>query len=281
MDKPSVILMGAKPGSVVALSILLERGWEVKYVVTSRKFNPPWIAGQTLEDWAKAEGIRVTTQAKLPHNDKLPHNERVDFVISYMYRNLVKPKVINLARCAALNFHAGPLPEFGGWAFYNVAILENAPEYGCTCHYMDEGFDTGPLLKVRRFPIDALQETAHSLEQKAQQEMIRLFLDFCHIAESQAELPITKQDKSKMRYMNQQEFEALKEVPGDADEETIDRYARAFWYPPYECAYIKVGNAKVEIVPKIAKDQLAVLLHTNDLNLLQEIARSYKPEESS
>lgn len=158
MRKPSVVLMGSKPGSVVALSILLRREWDVRYVVVSRKISHDWIAGPTLEQFAVSQGLPVLSQADLPRNFG------VDFVISYMFRYRVAADVIGMARRAALNFHAGPLPEFGGWAFYNVAILDNAAEYGCTCHYMDEGFDTGPLLKVRRFPIDVREETAMSLE---------------------------------------------------------------------------------------------------------------------
>jgi len=263
--------MGSKPGSVVALSILLERGWQVKYVVRSTKISHSWMAGHTLEDLALASGIRVVSQRELPAS------ETADFVISYMYRHLVKPETLAMARRAALNFHAAPLPEYGGWAFYNVAILENASEYGCTCHYMDEGFDTGPLFKVRRFPIDASQETAYSLERKAQEEMIRLFLDFCSIAETQEKLPIEEQEKSKMRYMTEEQFEALKEIPAGANEEVIERYARAFWYPPYAGAYVKIGDTRVEIVPKVVKNQLAYLLHTDDLERLQNIAGKYKP----
>ena len=271
-NKPSAVLMGSKPGSVVALSILLEREWEVKNVVVSPEFSYPWIAGQTLEDFATAKGIKVVSQTHLPRD------ETVDFVISYMSRYRVKSDVLSLAVRAALNFHAAPLPEFAGWAFYNMAILENASEYGCTCHYMDEGFDTGPILKVRRFPIEASQETAWSLEQKAQEEMIRLFLDFCYMAETQEKLPLQEQDRSKMRYLNRQEFEALKEIHGDADEETIDRCARAFWYPPYECAYLKVGSTKVEVLPRIVKEQIAALFHANDLERLKNVARYYRAE---
>ena len=264
--------MGSKPGSVVALSILLERGWRVKYVVVSSKISHPWIAGQTLEELASVNGIKVVTQKELPFS------KTADFVISYMYRHLAKSEILAMARRAALNFHAAPLPEYGRWAFYNLAILKNASDYGCTCHYMDDGFDTGPLFKVRRFSINASQETAYSLEQKAQEEMIRLFLDFCHIAETEENLPSEDQDKSKMRYMTQKEFEALREIPTDADEETVERYARAFWYPPYPSAFIKVGSMKVEVVPKIVKDRLPQLLHADDLERLQNVATNYKPE---
>lgn len=272
MRKPSVIFMGSKPGAVVALSILLKREWRVKYVVGSRTIGHHWVAGQTLEELASSNGIKVITQ------EQLPRNETVDFVISYMYRHLVKPETLAMARRAALNFHAAPLPEYGGFAFYNVAILENASEYGVTCHYMNEEFDKGPILKVRRFPIDAQQETAYSLERKSQEEMIRLFVDFCHIAETQEILPSEEQDKSRMRYLTQKEFEVLKEIPRNADAEMLERYARAFWYPPYPGAYIRIDDRKVEVVPRIVKDELARLLHEDDLEHLQKVARDYELE---
>jgi methionyl-tRNA formyltransferase len=265
MGKPSVILMGSKPGAVVALSVMLERGWDVRAVATTQRNLHPWIAGPTLGEFANANGIRVFTQAELPRD------EPADFVISYMFRNRVRPDVLSLARRAAVNFHAGPLPEFGGWAFYSVAILENASEYGCTCHYMDDGFDTGALLKVRRFPIDARRETAYSLEQKAQAEMVRLFGDFCEMAESGNPLPREQQDPAKMRYTSREEFEALKIVPVAADAETMDRYARAFWYPPYECARVHVRGGYAEVFPSIVKEELAALLHAGDWESLQRV----------
>jgi methionyl-tRNA formyltransferase len=261
--KPSVILLGSKPGSVAALSIMLDLGWDIKYVVVPRKYQIDWIDGPHLEEFALSSGLRVLKSQK-----DLPKDEKVDLVISYMYRDLVKNDVIGLATKAAVNFHAGPLPEFGGWAFYNVAILENVAEYGCTCHYMDDGFDTGPLLKVSRFPIDANKETAWSLERKTQIDMIRLFVEFTNMIEKGGELPIEVQEKEKMRYMNADEFKKLKEIPQNADAETIDRYARAFWYPPYECAYTFVNNLKVEVIPEIAKLEVAKALHKDDLQSL-------------
>ncbi len=261
---PSVILLGSKPGAVAALSILLKKKWDVKYVVVPANYSINWIEGPHLSEFALSNGIKVLTS----QND-IPKDQKVDFVISYMYRNLVKQNVIDLANRAAINFHAGPLPEYGGWAFYNVAILENANEYGCTCHYMDNGFDTGPLLKVSRFPINATEETAYSLERKTQVAMIELFNTFIELVNNNKELPIEEQDKAKMRYMNAATFTELKRIPDGADAETIDRYARAFWYPPYECAYTMINGIKVEIIPQIAKVEVATRLHQDDLNALE------------
>lgn len=268
-NKPSAILLGSKPGAAVALSVLLNRGWKVKYVVISKSVSHPWISGQTLAELAQDNNIAVITQSEIPRD------ESIDFVISYMFRHLVKADVISMADRAAVNFHAGPLPCYGGWAFYNVAILENASEYGCTCHYLDEGFDTGPIFKVRKFAIDASLETACSLERRTQQEMIKLFVDFCNIVESQETLPFERQDKTKFRYLSKPEFEALKRIPPDADEETIQRYARAFWFPPYECAYTLIGETKGEIIPAITKNELARLIHLDDLYDLKRVVEEY------
>ncbi len=269
MKKPTVIFMGSKPGSVAALSVLLRLGWEIKYVVVPKNISYGWIKGPALSTYALENNLIVLNQSEIPKSEK------VDFVISYMYRYMVKPEVINMAECAALNFHAGPLPEFGGWAFYNVAILENVSEYGCACHYMTEKFDDGPILKVRKFVINPTQETAASLEKKSQEEMVHLFIDFCKMVENHEKLPKTDQDIQKKRYLTKQEFEKLKEIPMDSNSEYIDRCARAFWYPPFECAYFNIGESRVEIVPKIVKEQLATFIHSNDFESLQNIVENY------
>ena len=264
MNKPSAILLGSKPGSVVALSILLRRGWSVAAVVASAEDRIDPQAGG-LADHARRHGVRLAAS-----QDGL--TERVDFVISYMCRSLVRAPVRELAGRAAVNFHAGPLPEFGGWAFYSMAILENTRTYGCTCHYMDEGFDTGPLLRVRRFAIDPSLETAYSLEQRSQAEMVRLFKDFCELAESGASLPREPQDATRRRYLSRAEFEAMKQIPVGADDETIQRYARAFWYPPYPGAVMRVGDRMVEVVPTLAREQLGPRLHEGDVERLMRVA---------
>jgi len=272
MRKPSIVFMGSKPAAVVALAILVERGWDIQAVIVARNIDLSWYGGQGIEQLAAERGIRVFTQAELPRDLK------VDFVVSYQFRNLVKPDVLAMAQRAALNFHAAPLPAYGGWAFYNLAILENLALYGCSCHHMDESFDTGPLLKVRWFPINVKEETAYSLEARAQQEMLRLFVDVCYTAENTENLPSVPQNKDEMRYLNRKQMEELKRIPDGADSETIDRYSRAFWYPPFDCAYVNYNNTKVEVVPSIAKDQLGRLLHAHDLERLRMAVSSYRPE---
>lgn len=273
--KPSIVLLGSKPAAAVALDVLVERGWDVRHVVVARNFDLSWYGGEDIEQRAEAKGIPVVSQ------DELPRSEPVDFVVSYQFRNLVKPDVLALARRAALNFHAAPLPEFGGFAYYNVAILEDVGTYGCSCHHMDEGFDTGPLLEVREFPVDIRRETAYSLERRAQEEMLRLFVDVCRLAESGRPLPSTEQDPERKRYLNREGLESMKAIPEDADAETVDRYARAFWYPPYECAHTTVNGTRIEVVPEVARAELGAVMHAHDLERLERAVADYREDSAA
>lgn len=258
------ILLGSKPAAVAALLLLLKQGWTVREVVAS-PHQASWLPTPSLFDVATRLGIRtVEKQSQL-------HSTGVDLVISYMCRSLVKKTTLDRGKFA-LNFHAGPLPEFGGWAFYNVAILENSPIYGCTCHIMDEGFDTGPLVNVRKFNINPQMETALSLEKKAQTEMILLFREVISSYETTGEITSSPQDPSRMRYLNADQFSKLKQIPSEALPEEVDRIARAFWYPPYDIAYYLLSNGtKLEVVPELAKNDIAFHHHSADLEDLMSV----------
>lgn len=52
-----------------------------------------------------------------------------------------------------VNVHPAPLPDLRGMHPANAAILFNRPA-GATCHAMDDGVDTGPLITRKEIPLD-------------------------------------------------------------------------------------------------------------------------------
>ena len=265
--KPSVILLASKPGSALVLKKMLNAGWEVRCVVVPPKYDQSWMPSPSLEDVAAANKIPVK------YNQYDVPLEKVDYVISYMYRNLVKSELIQRASLAALNFHPAPLPEFGGFAFYNVAIIEGSAKYGATCHHLDNGFDTGDLVKVRYFPINAEMETALTLERQTQLEMLLLFDEFMELAENDKPLPRIPQDPKRHRYLKLEEFERLKIIDASMPNDEIQKIARAFWFPPYNCAYLKLADdKKVQIIPDQVLDSVGEVLHANDYSRLKNIS---------
>lgn len=242
--------MGSKPASVVALRHIVARGWNVKAICVSGTVSHPWYPGPNLREAAEALGLPIYKQAEMPQTGE------VDLVVSYMFRHLVKPHIAQRARIAAVNFHAAPLPEYGGWGTYNLAILENKNEFGCTCHHLGEGFDDGPLVKVRRFGIDPSTLTGFDLEKLAQAEMLRLFAEIVEMVEKGDALPAIPQPAHEVRYHSLDAFLPMKRIPDDADAQTADRYARAFWFPPYEGAYFERNGVKHEVIPKSVRERM-------------------------
>jgi len=62
---------------------------------------------------------------------------------------ILKKRIINTAKIGVLNCHPGLLPEYrgmdvAGWAIYN------GDDIGVTCHFIDEGVDTGPVLMRKK-----------------------------------------------------------------------------------------------------------------------------------
>ena len=84
-----------------------------------------------------------------------------------------------------LNIHPSLLPAFGGKGMYGrrvheAAIATGATESGCTVHFADDSYDTGPVLVQTRVPVlegdtpDSLAARVFAAECEAYPEAIRL-----------------------------------------------------------------------------------------------------------
>jgi methionyl-tRNA formyltransferase len=234
----------SKDSAVRALDWLIGRGVDVTAVVAPE--------GSELERAGGRHGLRLVSEAELYANPPAD----VDVVVSFLFWNLIREPLISLGRVGCLNFHPAPLPDFRGVGGYNVAILEGASEWGVSCHFVDEHFDTGDLVAVERFPINPESETALSLDTASQAHLAELFERVMESLLDGEELPRTPQGEG--RYVSREEFEELRVVrPGD----DIARKLRAFWYPPWPGAVIDVDGRRLTLV---------------DDGLLAEVARAYR-----
>ncbi len=83
-----------------------------------------------------------------------------------------------------INFHIGPLPEYGGHNTAYHAIMDGAECFGASVHYMElSKFEAG-LIETTKFMIEPYHN-ANDLIQKAQDQLILLFLKLAPILVSQ------------------------------------------------------------------------------------------------
>lgn len=77
---------------------------------------------------------------------------------------ILKPRVFAPAARGTLNAHPGLLPEVRGSASVAWAIHLDEP-VGCTCHFIDAGIDTGPIVSRRRIEVrrgDSYEKLCHA-----------------------------------------------------------------------------------------------------------------------
>lgn len=92
----------------------------------------------------------------------------IGLVVLAGYLRLVPARVVSKFRGRILNIHPALLPSFGGRGMYGMRIHRAVIEAGCTVsgvtvHYVDERYDTGPILiqwPVPVLPHDSPEELA-------------------------------------------------------------------------------------------------------------------------
>ena len=70
----------------------------------------------------------------------------VDFIISYGYRHIISKDIIDKFENRIINLHISCLPWNRGADPSLWSLIEDTPK-GVTIHFMDEGIDTGDILK--------------------------------------------------------------------------------------------------------------------------------------
>lgn len=88
----------------------------------------------------------------------LAEKHQVDYIILAGYMKLIPAEVVRAFPRSILNIHPGLLPSFGGRGFYGTrvhkaVIASGARLSGPTIHFIDEEYDTGPILAQAAVPV--------------------------------------------------------------------------------------------------------------------------------
>ena len=238
--------MGRKPNAAKALAWSIEAGFDIVGVVTDSH-----LPVSATRDVAERFGLSVHSQEEIAAgimNNKIAF----DVAVSFVYWRKIKEPIFSHPEQGVINFHPAPLPDYKGTGGYNVAILESLESWAATAHYIDADFDTGPIIDIFSFSIDAQAETARSLEEKTQSFMLALYQKTMRrILRGEA---IATQPNVGGRYISREEMNSLKAIQPNDD---IDRKIRAFWFPPYDGATLEVDGKSYTLVNREILQQLA------------------------
>ena len=103
----------------------------------------------------------------------------VDFVVLAGYMHLLTPAFLDRFRDRIVNVHPSLLPQFPGGRAIADALEAGVDTTGVTVHYVDEGLDTGAVIRqepVAVEPRGTLVERIHAVEHRILPEVVR---DLC------------------------------------------------------------------------------------------------------
>ena len=160
MAANTLIFMGTPDYAVPSLDALLATGFPVAAVYC----QPPRPAGRgkqprptAVQRRAEAAGLEV----HMPVTLKDEAEQRVfmvikaDICIVVAYGLILPPALLHAPRLGCVNAHASLLPRWRGAAPIQRAIMAGDSETGVSIMQMDEGLDTGPVLRQAKLAIDA------------------------------------------------------------------------------------------------------------------------------
>lgn len=172
-----------------------------------------------------------------------------DYIISFLSPWIVPPDVLARARVAALNFHPAP-PEYPGIGCYNFALYDGVDGYGVTCHHMAARVDSGPLVRVARFPVFP-GDTVELLKERSMVFLLQLFYEVIATIVAGQPLPVSAESWTRRPY-TRRELDALCRITPDMPRGEIDRRIRATTFPSAPGPYLEIGDRRFEpIVPKV------------------------------
>ena len=114
--------------------------------------------------FAEAKGIEVRTPGSLKSPDEQARFEALnaDAAIVVAYGLLLPKPILDAPKFGCFNVHASLLPRWRGAAPVQRAIMAGDAQSGVSIMRMEEGLDTGPVMKMQAVPITA-ETTAATL----------------------------------------------------------------------------------------------------------------------
>jgi len=142
------IFFGEDVFSLVILESLVRSNLNLKplFVVM---LSPVSISGQRLVNYCDAEGIPVVQTTSVRAKEFLDHFDglQFDLIVSAHFQRILPVDLFSKARLGAVNLHPSLLPKYRGMSPQHWPIVLGEVETGVTVHLIDEGVDTGNILR--------------------------------------------------------------------------------------------------------------------------------------
>ena len=173
-----------------------------------------------------------------------------DVIVVVAYGKILPKEILNIPKYGCVNGHASLLPKYRGASPIQWCIVCGETETGVTAMKMDEGMDTGDILKTVKTEIGD-EETAEELFDRLSGLTAELLVKTLADLESGNITPI-KQDEENASYapIIKKEMAQLDFINMTATE--IHNAVRGYYSWP--CAYFFLENKRIKVIKAAVAD---------------------------
>ena len=200
----------------------------------------------------------------------------IDTIICMQHSWILSKEVLARVNYNALNFHNAKLPEYRGYNAVNHAVLNRDTQFTCTAHWMTDEVDRGEIALEAVFEI-APNDTAVSLYAKSHFASLRLFDQVLLLLANGRAVP-RRPMVGEGRFYGRKSIEPLREIR-DISGDEAELKARAFFFPPFEPAFLRRGAEKLYVLPgRLIRTGFAAGDFHAWQSLLEEVEREFSCE---
>ncbi|QSZ42265.1 methionyl-tRNA formyltransferase [Sulfurimonas aquatica] len=228
-----------------------------KPVGRKKVMTPP-----TVKVLAEQNSIKVYQPTRLRDEDTVAQLLRIecDYIVVAAYGQILPREILDHAPC--INLHASILPQYRGASPIQQTLLNDDKSTGVTAMLMEEGLDTGDILKIDRVdvPKDMMVET---LFDRLTEVAVNLTID---VLENFTKYTPVKQNDDESTHCKKITKQDGEVTFSDAHE-IYNKY-RAF--TPWPGIYLKNGLKlkKIQLEDKCAIHKAGTILEINKDNIV-------------
>lgn len=241
-----IIFFGNNVRGIATLETLLAHGYNIIAVVGVLDTNNAKDMFASIRPTAIKNKIPLFEPSKV---NSIEFEQRIkelnpDLIILCGYNKILRKNIINIPHLGCINMHSGKLPEYKGTAVLNWQIINNEKVIGLSILFIDEGIDTGDVIKETFFEL-GINDNINDVIQKVNEIFPMLLLEALN------DIKENKIIRKKQKYYEGCYY--TKRLPRDGiirwnlfNALEIHNLVRALC-PPYPGAFTLLDNNKIVI----------------------------------
>lgn len=164
MEPLQIVFMGTPDFSVPSLKAIHATGFTIRAVYTQpdkQRGRGKKVSASPVKECAEKLGIPVFQPQTLKDPDVIAGlaDLKPDVIVVIAYGKILPKAILDIPRYGCLNVHGSLLPAYRGAAPIQYAIKDGVRTSGVTIMMLDEGMDTGKMLKKAEIVLDAKETT--------------------------------------------------------------------------------------------------------------------------